>query len=99
MFGEGIGFAIPMDSIRACLSSLLQKKKVPHAYMGVKMSTVTPELCHSKQNLVRAAAVGGRISLKVKRNGTSNIFEVRTEDVRKLREKAEKSKSSAGPQR
>jgi len=42
LFGEGIGFAIPIDSIRSALPSLLSKKKVPRAYIGLKM-TGAPE--------------------------------------------------------
>jgi len=38
LFGEGIGFAIPSDSLAPALSSLLQRKKVPRAYLGLKMA-------------------------------------------------------------
>ncbi|CAE7468221.1 hhoA [Symbiodinium pilosum] len=38
LFGEGIGFAIPVDSIRTALPSLLSGKKVPRSYIGVKMA-------------------------------------------------------------
>jgi len=39
MFGEGIGFAIPTDSVGAALPSLLKGSKVPRAYLGLKMSS------------------------------------------------------------
>merc|ERR1719350_846314 len=39
LMGEGIGFAIPVDSAKAALPNLLQKKKVPRPYIGVKMAT------------------------------------------------------------
>lgn len=39
LFGEGIGFAIPADSIRSASTSLLQRKKVPRAYIGLKMAS------------------------------------------------------------
>jgi len=42
LFGEGIGFAIPADSIRSAMSSLLQRKKVPRPYIGLKMTTTSP---------------------------------------------------------
>mmetsp|Transcript_64909 Transcript_64909/g.180643 ORF Transcript_64909/g.180643 Transcript_64909/m.180643 type:complete len:439 (+) Transcript_64909:57-1373(+) len=42
LFGEGIGFAIPADSIRAALPSLMQRTKVPRAYIGLKMSADAP---------------------------------------------------------
>lgn len=38
LFGEGIGFAIPADSIRTALPSLLAGRKVPRSYIGVKMA-------------------------------------------------------------
>lgn len=49
MHGEGIGFAIPIDSVKVSLASLAQGKKVPHSYIGVKMKTVDPEVCDSKR--------------------------------------------------
>lgn len=39
LFGEGIGFAIPVDSIRSALPSLISRKKVPRPYIGVKMKS------------------------------------------------------------
>jgi len=39
LFGEGIGFAIPVDSIKSALPSLLLGKKVPRSYLGIKMGT------------------------------------------------------------
>jgi len=39
LFGEGIGFAIPIDSIKSALPSLLLGKKVPRSYLGIKMGT------------------------------------------------------------
>eukprot|EP00929_Paragymnodinium_shiwhaense_P008173 TRINITY_DN112117_c0_g1_i1.p1 TRINITY_DN112117_c0_g1~~TRINITY_DN112117_c0_g1_i1.p1 ORF type:complete len:459 (-),score=51.98 TRINITY_DN112117_c0_g1_i1:104-1480(-) len=38
MFGEGIGFATPADTIRAALPDLLVRRKVPRAYLGIRMS-------------------------------------------------------------
>lgn len=39
MFGEGIGFAVPTDSVGSALPSLLKGSKVPRAYLGLKMSS------------------------------------------------------------
>ncbi|CAK9105009.1 Putative serine protease HhoA [Durusdinium trenchii] len=36
LFGEGIGFAIPVESIKGALPTLLARKKVPRSYIGVK---------------------------------------------------------------
>lgn len=43
LFGEGIGFAIPTDSITSAMTSLLQRKKVPRAYIGLKMTSTPPD--------------------------------------------------------
>lgn len=49
LFGEGIGFAIPSDSIRSAMTSLLQKKKVPRAYIGLKMTATSPSSSHRQR--------------------------------------------------
>merc|ERR1712151_700034 len=43
LHGEGIGFAIPADSIRSALPSLVQRKKVPRAYLGIQMCSSLSE--------------------------------------------------------
>lgn len=42
LFGEGIGFAIPTGSIKTAMASLLQRKKVPRAFVGIKMTATAP---------------------------------------------------------
>merc|ERR1712203_545461 len=37
MFGEGIGFATPVDTISKALPALMKQQKVPHSYMGLKL--------------------------------------------------------------
>eukprot|EP00930_Biecheleria_cincta_P058492 TRINITY_DN44317_c0_g1_i1.p1 TRINITY_DN44317_c0_g1~~TRINITY_DN44317_c0_g1_i1.p1 ORF type:complete len:445 (-),score=44.96 TRINITY_DN44317_c0_g1_i1:391-1725(-) len=39
LFGEGIAFAIPIDSIKHCLPSLLKRSDVSHAYLGIKLGS------------------------------------------------------------
>jgi S1-C subfamily serine protease len=56
LFGEGIGFAIPSDSIRAAMASLLQKQKVPRAYIGLKMTASAPS-ASQRQKEARGAYV------------------------------------------
>ncbi|CAJ1399590.1 unnamed protein product [Effrenium voratum] len=46
LFGEGIGFAVPVDSIRSALPSLLSGKKVPRSYIGLKMKSSLEEQPH-----------------------------------------------------
>ncbi|MCS7029980.1 MAG: trypsin-like peptidase domain-containing protein [Gloeomargarita sp. SKYG116] len=41
---EGIGFAIPVDLAKSIAPILAEGKTVPHPYIGVTMSTLTPEL-------------------------------------------------------
>lgn len=38
LFGEGIGFAIPIDAVKGALPLIQKRKTVPHAYLGIKMS-------------------------------------------------------------
>ncbi|HET8565414.1 MAG TPA: trypsin-like peptidase domain-containing protein [Solirubrobacterales bacterium] len=40
----GIGFAIPMDTIRAEIKQLETKGEVEHAFLGISGGTITPEL-------------------------------------------------------
>jgi S1-C subfamily serine protease len=40
----GIGFAVPIDTVKDVVSQILQHGKVEHAYIGVEMATITDEL-------------------------------------------------------
>jgi putative serine protease PepD len=40
----GIGFAVPINTVKDVVSQLLERGKVDHAYMGVEMATITTEL-------------------------------------------------------
>jgi S1-C subfamily serine protease len=40
----GIGFAIPIDTVKEVVSQLLENGRVEHAYIGVEMATITAEL-------------------------------------------------------
>jgi S1-C subfamily serine protease len=40
----GIGFAIPIDTVRGEISQLETKGEVEHAYLGIEGGTITPEL-------------------------------------------------------
>ena len=39
----GIGFAIPIDIAEKAMRELSQGRRLPHAYLGISMSTLTPE--------------------------------------------------------
>jgi putative serine protease PepD len=40
----GIGFAVPINTVKNVVSQLLERGKVDHAYIGVEMATITTEL-------------------------------------------------------
>ena len=39
----GIGFAIPIDTAERAMRELAQGRKIAHAYLGISMSSLTPE--------------------------------------------------------
>jgi Do/DeqQ family serine protease len=41
---QGLGFAIPIDTVQAIARQLVETGKVEHAYLGVQMVDLTPEL-------------------------------------------------------
>jgi Do/DeqQ family serine protease len=41
---QGIGFAIPMNTIQRIADQLANKGKAEHAYLGVQMATLTPQV-------------------------------------------------------
>ncbi len=43
----GIGFAIPIDTIRAEIDQLITNGEVEHAYLGISGGTITPELAQA----------------------------------------------------
>lgn len=45
---QGIGFAIPIDTVQRIVAGLVRDGQVAHAYLGIQMTTLTPEV---KNNL------------------------------------------------
>ena len=45
---QGIGFAIPINTVQRISSQLIENGRVEHAYLGIQMVNLTPEL---KQNI------------------------------------------------
>jgi S1-C subfamily serine protease len=43
----GIGFAVPVNTVKEVVSQIKETGKVEHAYMGVQMQAVTPELAET----------------------------------------------------
>jgi S1-C subfamily serine protease len=60
----GIGFAIPIDTVKEGVSQLLQHGRVEHAYLGIEMATITDELADN----VRLPADSGVLIQAVRPN-------------------------------
>ena len=58
---EGIGFAIPINKAKSIISLLSSGSVVPHAFLGVQMSTVTPFSARQFNDDVNAAGVIGEV--------------------------------------
>jgi S1-C subfamily serine protease len=43
----GIGFAIPIDTVRAEINQLISKGEVEHAFLGISGGTITPDLARA----------------------------------------------------
>jgi S1-C subfamily serine protease len=43
----GIGFAIPIDTVRAELNQLINSGQVEHAYLGISGGTITPDIARA----------------------------------------------------
>uniref|UniRef100_A0A7S4PZV0 PDZ domain-containing protein n=1 Tax=Alexandrium monilatum TaxID=311494 RepID=A0A7S4PZV0_9DINO len=138
LFGEGIGFAIPVDSIKSALPSLLNRTKVPRSFLGLKMTAERPDggrrpegalvelvLPRSPaeaagleagdeivevqgrkvkhfdevQTAVRSAQVGSKLSFKVRHKGESRSVNIKTADIRQLREGGSDGRSPRGGRR
>lgn len=46
----GIGFAIPIDKAKAIKDQLMRGEKISHPYLGVQMTTLTPELARENNS-------------------------------------------------
>src|SRR6478672_5061699 len=46
----GIGFAIPINKEKSVKDSLARGEKIPHPYLGVQMTTLTPEIARQNNN-------------------------------------------------
>ena len=55
---QGLGFAIPINTVQEISQELISKGRVDHPYLGVQMVTLTPEL---KERIINRT--GGRINI------------------------------------
>ncbi|AFZ28200.1 trypsin-like serine protease with C-terminal PDZ domain [Cylindrospermum stagnale PCC 7417] len=56
---QGLGFAIPINTVQRISQELITKGKVEHPYLGVQMVTLTPEI---KEKINKR--FGGRVNIK-----------------------------------
>jgi putative serine protease PepD len=42
----GIGFAIPINTVKDVVAQLIKDGKVEHAYLGIEGKTLTPQIAH-----------------------------------------------------
>jgi len=55
--GEGVGFAVPVDTVRRSLSELRENGKVSYGYLGVKSQSLYPQLAERLDVPVSAGAL------------------------------------------
>ncbi|MBD2292001.1 trypsin-like peptidase domain-containing protein [Anabaena sphaerica FACHB-251] len=55
---QGLGFAIPINTVQKISQELISKGRVDHPYLGVQMETLTPEI---KERIIRR--FGDRVNL------------------------------------
>ena len=81
----GIGFAIPIDKVKAIKDTLAAGKRVPHPYVGVQMITLTPELAKGNNDNPNSAffipEVEGVLVMRVMENTPAAIAGIRRGDV------------------
>ena len=82
---QGLGFAIPINTVQGIAQQLISKGKVEHPYLGVQMVTLTPEI---KQQLeiesdgrIRVAADRGILLIRVVRGSPAAEAGLRAGDI------------------
>lgn len=81
----GIGFAIPINKAKAIKDVLARGERVPHPYLGVQMTTLTPEIARQNNTDPNSAfevpEVNGVIVVRVLPNSPAAIAGFRRGDV------------------
>lgn len=81
----GIGFAIPINKAKAIKDALARGEKIPHPYLGVQMTTLTPEIARQNNTDPNSAfevpEVNGVIVVRVVPNSPAAIAGIRRGDV------------------
>jgi 2-alkenal reductase len=86
--GEGVGFAVPVDSVKASIAQLSAKGHVDYAWLGVTTVTLYPQLAQrlglptTHGALVQAVTKGGPSAAAGLKQGTKDLqFQVQTYKV------------------
>lgn len=81
----GIGFAIPINKAKGIKDQLARGEKIAHPYLGVQMTTLTPELARQNNNDPNSAfvvpEVNGVIVVRVLPNTPAAAAGIRRGDV------------------
>ncbi|NJL88706.1 MAG: PDZ domain-containing protein [Coleofasciculaceae cyanobacterium SM2_1_6] len=56
---QGLGFAIPMETVDRIAEQLFSQGKVDHPYLGIQMATLTPE---TKEDINRDSSAGFKVT-------------------------------------
>ena len=82
----GIGFAVPVNTVRNIAAQIISTGKVAHAYLGVETATITPELTKlyhlPASGLIIQAVVGGGPAKRAGLTGGSTNVVVNGESYR-----------------
>jgi serine protease Do len=80
---QGLGFSIPIDSAQAIAQQLVQSGKVEHAYLGVQMADLTPELRNqlNQKSKFKIDAEQGVLVLKVMPNSPAAAGGIKAGDL------------------
>lgn len=81
---QGIGFAIPINTVKAVQQMLVEGKSIPHPFLGIHMASLTPELARENNRQsntsLRLPEVKGVLVIQVLPN-TPAAANLRTGDV------------------
>ena len=80
---QGLGFSIPIDSARLIAQQLVKSGKVEHAYLGVQMADLTPELRDqlNQQSKLKVDAEKGVLVIKVIQNSPASAGGIKSGDL------------------
>ncbi len=82
---QGLGFAVPINTAQGITQQLIAKGKVEHAYLGIEMVTLTPEvkqqINNASEGRIQVAADQGVLILRVVPNSPAAQAGLRAGDI------------------